>query len=135
MGGRPHPRLGTVELRVCDAVTRVEDAVALSALLQSLVKQLCEQVESGRGVVSAHRVLSTENKWLAARHGLDAEVIDLARERTARIPLRALIARTLGEVAPHAPSSAANGSSEGISEILAGGTSAERQAAPLRAGR
>ena len=45
---RPHPRLGTVELRICDAVTRVEDAVALAAYFQALVKMLCEQVENGR---------------------------------------------------------------------------------------
>ena len=69
---RPHAKLGTVELRICDAVTRVEDVVALSAYYQALVKMLCEHVESGGKVPTYHRILTTENKWLAARHGLQA---------------------------------------------------------------
>ena len=46
---RPHPRLGTIEIRICDAVTRVEDAVAITAYCQALVKQLCERSRRGRG--------------------------------------------------------------------------------------
>ncbi len=46
---RLHPRLGTIEIRICDAVTRVEDAVAIAAYCQALVKQLCEQYEAGDG--------------------------------------------------------------------------------------
>ena len=46
---RPHPRLGTVEIRICDGVTRVEHAVALAAYCQSLVKLLCERVRARRG--------------------------------------------------------------------------------------
>ena len=52
---RPHAKLGTVELRICDAVTRVEDVVALAAYYQALVKMLCEHVESGGKVPSFHR--------------------------------------------------------------------------------
>ena len=74
---RPHPRLGTVELRICDAVTRVEDVVAIAAYYQSLVKMLSEHVEAAGTAPSFHRILTTENKWLAARHGLEAPVMDL----------------------------------------------------------
>src|SRR6266540_2709391 len=74
---RPHPRLGTVEVRICDAVTNVEDAVAVAAYCQSLVKLLCERYEAGEQIPSYHRILTTENKWLAARYGLEAPVMDL----------------------------------------------------------
>ena len=75
---RLHPRLGTVEIRICDAVTRVEDAVALAAYCQALVKLLSEQHDRGEEIPSYHRILTTENKWLAARYGLEAPVMDLA---------------------------------------------------------
>ena len=49
---RLHPRLGTVEIRICDAVTRVEDATALAAYCQALVKSLCERFERGETIPS-----------------------------------------------------------------------------------
>ena len=75
---RLHPRLGTVEIRICDAVTRLEDAVALAAFCQSLVKLYSERFDAGEEIPSYHRILTTENKWLAARYGLEAPVMDLA---------------------------------------------------------
>ena len=95
---RLHPRLGTVEIRICDAVTRVEDAVALAAYCQALVKQLSEQYDSGEQIPSYHRILTTENKWLAARYGLEAPVMDLATGARNRMPVAQLIRRTLKEL-------------------------------------
>src|SRR5438046_7088130 len=57
---RLHPRLGTVEIRICDAVTRVEDAVAITAYCQALVKSLCERYDAGEEIPSYHRILTTE---------------------------------------------------------------------------
>ena len=74
---RLHPRFGTVEIRICDGVTRVEDAVALAAFCQALVKLYCERYAVGAEIPSYHRILTTENKWLAARYGLEAPVMDL----------------------------------------------------------
>src|SRR6266480_535149 len=88
---RLHPRLGTVEIRVCDAVTRVEDAVALAAFCQALVKLYSEQFDRGEEIPSYHRILTAENKWLAARYGLEAPVIDLATGRRNRVPVAQLI--------------------------------------------
>ena len=99
---RPHPRLGTVELRICDAVTRVEDVVALAAYYQSLVKMLSEHVEAAGTAPSFHRILTTENKWLAARHGLQAPVMDLVTGRRNRVPIAQLVRRTLRDLEPHA---------------------------------
>jgi glutamate---cysteine ligase / carboxylate-amine ligase len=124
---RLHPRLGTVELRICDAVTHVEDAVALAAYYQALVKMLSEHVESVGTPPSFHRMLTTENKWLAARHGLAAPVMDLVTGRRNRVPISQLIRRTLRDLEPHARELGSERELEGIAEILARGNGAEEQ--------
>src|SRR5512132_4476039 len=95
---RLHPRLGTVEIRICDSVTRVEEAAALAAYCQAIVKLYCEQFDRGDKIPSYHRVLTTENKWLAARYGLEAPVMDLATGRRNRVPVAQLVRRTLKEI-------------------------------------
>src|SRR5262249_27027154 len=99
---RPHPRLGTVEIRMCDAVTRVEHAVAIAAFCQSLVKHCPERHDAGERIPSYHRILTSENKWLAARYGLEAPVMDLATGRRNRVPVAQLVRRTLRDIEPHA---------------------------------
>ena len=100
---RLHPRLGTVEIRICDAVTRLEDAVALAAFCQALVKLLLRAASTrGEEIPSYHRILTTENKWLAARYGLEAPVMDLATGRRNRVPVAQLVRRTLRDLEPHA---------------------------------
>ncbi len=124
---RPHPRLGTIEVRICDAVTRVEDAVAIAAYCQALVKQLCERHEKGEEIASFHRILTSENKWLAARYGLEAPVMDLATGRRNRMPIAQLVRRTLREIEPHARELGSERELEGVREILERGNSADRQ--------
>jgi len=124
---RPHPRLGTIELRICDAVSHVEDAVALAAFFQALVKMYSEAAQRGREVPSYHRILVTENKWLAARYGLEAPVMDLATGRRNRVPISQLVRRTLREFEPHARELGSERELEGISEILARGNGADGQ--------
>src|SRR5213593_3301101 len=92
---RLHPRFGTVEIRICDGVTRVEDAVAIAAYCQALVKQLCERYEASEEIPSYHRILTSENKWLAARYGLEAPVMDLGSGRRNRVPIARLVRRTV----------------------------------------
>jgi carboxylate-amine ligase len=124
---RLHPRFGTVEIRVCDAVTRMEDAVALAAFCQALVKLYSERYDAGDEIPSYHRILTTENKWLAARYGLEAPVMDLATGRRNRIPVAQLVRRTLKEIEPHARELGADAELEGIREILARGNGSDRQ--------
>ena len=124
---RLHPRFGTVEIRICDAVSRVEDAVALAAFCQSLVKLYSEQYEAGAEIPSYHRILTTENKWLAARYGLEAPVMDLATGRRNRVPVAQVVRRTLDEIEPHARELGCERELEGIREILAKGNGADRQ--------
>jgi carboxylate-amine ligase len=124
---RLHPRFGTVEIRICDAVTRVEDAVALAAFCQALVKMYSERYAVGAEIPSYHRILTTENKWLAARYGLEAPVMDLATGRRNRLPVAQLIRRTLKEIEPHARELGSDRELEGINEILAKGNGSDRQ--------
>src|SRR6476659_9706574 len=97
---RPHPNLGTVEIRVMDAQTRVEHTLGLAALIQAMVKELAEHFEAGRELTRYPHQMVDENKWLAARHGLDGELVDLpSRER---VSTRELARRLLDRLRPHA---------------------------------
>jgi carboxylate-amine ligase len=124
---RPHPRLGTIEIRICDAVTRVEDAVAIAAYCQALVKKLSESYDAGEQIPTFHRILTSENKWLAARYGLEAPVMDLATGRRNRIPIAQLVRRTLREIEPHARELGSDRELEEVRALLARGNSSERQ--------
>src|ERR687883_378396 len=124
---RLHPRLGTVEIRICDAVTRLEDVVALTAYCQALVKLYSERYDRGEQIPSYHRILTTENKWLAGRYGLQAPVMDLSTGRRNRVPVAQLIRRTLRDLEPHARELGSERELEGVREILARGNGADRQ--------
>jgi carboxylate-amine ligase len=132
---RPHPRLGTIEIRICDAVTRVEHAVSIAAYCQAIVKQLCDRFDRGEEIPSYHRILTSENKWLAARYGLEAPVMDLVTGRRNRVPVSQLIRRTLRDVEPHARELGCERELEGVREILARGTSADGQLRIFNANR
>jgi carboxylate-amine ligase len=132
---RPHPKLGTVEIRICDAVTRVEHAVSIAAYCQALAKLLSEQFERGDEIPTYHRILTSENKWLAGRYGLDAPVMDLATGRRNRLPVSQLIRRTLKAIRPHARELGSERELEGIEEILREGNGADRQLRVFNANR
>jgi carboxylate-amine ligase len=132
---RLHPRLGTIEIRICDAVTRLEDAVAIAAYCQALVKQLCERHEAGHEIPSYHRILTSENKWLAARYGLEAPVMDLASPSRNRVPVARLVRRTVRELRPHARELGSERELEGVLAILGRGSSSDRQLRVYNANR
>ena len=132
---RLHPRLGTIEVRVMDAVTRVEETVALTAYVQALVKHYAERFESGAELPSFHRILISENKWLGARYGLEAPVMDLATGRRNRVPIAQLVRRTLRDIEPHARELGAERELEGVKDILAKGNGADRQLRVFNANR
>src|SRR5438067_1394112 len=132
---RLHPRLGTVEIRICDAVTRLEDVIAITAYCQALVKHYAELVERGEVIPSFHRILTTENKWLAARYGLSAPVMDLHSGRRNRLPVAALVRRTLETLRPHARDLGSENELAGVEEILRRGNGADRQLHVFNANR
>ena len=90
---RPHPRLGTIELRACDAQSRVESVAAIASLTQSLAAMLSEHHDRGEPLPVHPVTLVSENKWRAARHGLDTDLVDLTHDtvRPAREALMELL--------------------------------------------
>jgi carboxylate-amine ligase len=132
---RLHPRLGTIEIRICDAVTRMEHVVAIVAYCQALVKLQSERFERGEEIPSYHRILTTENKWLAGRYGLEAPLMDLATGRRNRISAAQIVRKTLKEIEPHARELGSQRELEGIHEILHHGNGADRQLRVFNANR
>ncbi|MEX0850907.1 MAG: hypothetical protein WD015_05325, partial [Gaiellaceae bacterium] len=72
-------------------------------------------------------ILTSENKWLAARYGLEAPVMDLGSGRRNRVPVSRLVRRTVAEIKPHARELGSERELEGVLEILSRGNSADRQ--------
>ena len=72
---RPHPNFGTVELRVCDGIPTLDEIGVIAALAQSLVESLDRQLDKGYTLPTPRMWLVRENKWRAARYGLDAEIV------------------------------------------------------------
>jgi carboxylate-amine ligase len=132
---RLHPRLGTIEIRICDAVTRLDDVVAITAFCQALVKHYSERFDAGEEIPSFHRILTTENKWLAARYGLEAPVMDLHTGRRNRMPVAQAIRRTLRLVEPHARELGSEAELAGIEQILRRGNGADAQLRVFNANR
>src|SRR5436189_1043200 len=97
---RPHPNFGTVEIRACDSQTRVEHTLGLAALIQALVKELGEHFDAGKKLGRFPYEMLDENKFLAARHGLDGELVDLPK--ATRVSTRQLARRVLGRAREHA---------------------------------
>jgi carboxylate-amine ligase len=132
---RLHPRLGTIEIRICDAVTQLEDVVAITAYCQALVKHYSERFDAGEEIPSFHRILTTENKWLAARYGLEAPVMDLVTGRRNRMPVAQVVRRTLKLIAPHAKELGSEAELAGVEQILRRGNGADRQLRVFNANR
>jgi carboxylate-amine ligase len=132
---RLHPKWGTVEVRICDAVSRLADAVAIAAYCQALVKLYSEEFDAGRAIPSFHRILTSENKWLAARYGLEAPVMDLLTGRRNRQPVAQLVRRRLKELEPHARELGSERELDGIRDILGRGNGADRQQRIFNANR
>ncbi|HEX5559639.1 MAG TPA: carboxylate-amine ligase [Gaiellales bacterium] len=123
---RPHPRFGTIEVRVMDCQTRVEDTVALAAYVQCLVKLLLDRYANGQ-VLSYHRMLLSENKWLALRYGLEAPLMDLAAGKRVKMAARTLARRRIRELRPISRELGCADELARIDWILENGNGADRQ--------
>jgi glutamate---cysteine ligase / carboxylate-amine ligase len=122
---RPHPNFGTVEIRVMDSQTRVEHTLALAALVQAMVKELAEHHEAGKRLSRYPYEMLDENKWIAARHGLDGQLVDLPK--TARVPVAELARRLMGRLRPHADELGSAAELDDLEDILENGNGASRQ--------
>ena len=72
---RPSPRWGTIEVRVCDGVSTTEELGGIAALIQCLVEWMSTRLDAGETVPRMPQWFVRENKWRAARYGMDAEII------------------------------------------------------------
>jgi carboxylate-amine ligase len=122
---RPHPNFGTVEIRVMDSQTRIEHSLGLAALIQAMVKELCEHFESGEKLSRYPYEMLDENKWLAARHGLDGQLVDLPSNE--RVPTMELTRRVVDRLRGHAQDLGSAAELDGIDDLLERSNGATRQ--------
>ena len=122
---RPHPNFGTVEIRAMDAQTRIEHTLGLAALIQAMVRELAEHYEAGRALADYPYEMLDENKWLAARSGLDGELVDLPERRL--VGTRALARRVLDRLREHAQDLGSDAELDGVEDLLERGNGAHRQ--------
>ncbi len=128
---RPHPSFGTLEFRVCDVPTRPECAVMLGALVQAIVVKLYKLRVRNQGFRLYRRALIEENKWRAARYGLDGKLIDFGRR--AEVPMRDLAVELLEFIDDVVDDLGSRDAVEYVHTVLREGTSADRQLAVYRA--
>ncbi len=122
---RPHPKFPTLEIRICDAMTRVNDVVAVVALLQAMVAKLIQLRLNNQSWRQYRRALVEENKWRASKDGLDGHLLDLGK--TEQVPTRFLIEEMLAFVDDVADPLGSREELEKVRDILKDGTSADRQ--------
>jgi carboxylate-amine ligase len=122
---RPHPFFPTLEFRICDIPTRVDDTVAIAALFQAIVAKLYKLIEKNLGFRLYRRMLIQENKWRAVRWGLDGKLIDFGKQK--EVPVRDLILELLDFVDDVVDDLGSRKELEHIHTILERGTSADEQ--------
>ncbi len=128
---RPSPKWGTIEIRACDGLSTVHELKAMAALVQCLVEELSTQLDDGHDVPMMQPWYVRENKWRAARYGMDTILIQNAAgdERLVADDTRELIAR----LEPVAERLGCLEELQGLHAILERGASYQRQLAVAEA--
>ena len=122
---RPHHLFPTLEFRICDIPTRVDDTIAVAALFQAIVAKLTVLLDKNLGFRLYHRRLIQENKWRAIRYGLDGKLLDLGKQK--EVPVKDLIRELLDFVDDVLDDLDSRKEVEHIHTILERGTSADEQ--------
>ncbi|HEX8889658.1 MAG TPA: carboxylate-amine ligase [Pyrinomonadaceae bacterium] len=122
---RPHPNFPTLEFRICDIPTRVDDTISIAALFQAIVAKLSKLIEKNLGFRLYRRMLIQENKWRAVRYGLEGKLIDFGKQK--EVPVRDLILELLEFVDDVVDELDSRKEIEHIHTILERGTSADEQ--------
>jgi glutamate---cysteine ligase / carboxylate-amine ligase len=122
---RPHPVFGTLEFRMCDVTTKVEEACAIAALTQAIVVKLHRLYTSNQSWRIYRRALIEENKWRAARYGIEGKLVDFGKEL--EVPTKILIPELLELVDDVLDDLGSRSAVNYVHTILNEGTSAERQ--------
>ena len=129
---RPSPRLGTIEVRSCDAATNLTELAGIAALTQCLVESFSRALDRGEELDVMPAWYVDENKWRSARYGMDAILIvdSLGNEEL----VSDTVARMLTELAPVAQDLGCQTELEGVRATLEAGASYQRQLSAVRAG-
>jgi carboxylate-amine ligase len=122
---RPHPKFPTLEFRVCDICTKVDEAVCLAALVQAIVAKLVKLRQTNQSWRTYRHHLVTENKWRAVRYGTDGQLIDFGKQE--EIPFRFLVRELLELVDDVVDDLGSRKEVEYLETLLRDGTSADRQ--------
>lgn len=122
---RPHPYFPTLEFRICDIPTRVDDTIAIAALFQAIVAKLTKLIDQNLGFRLYRRMLIQENKWRAVRWGLDGKMIDFGKQK--EVPTRDLVLELLDFVDDVLDELGSRKEVEHIHTILQRRTSADEQ--------
>ncbi|MFN7939337.1 MAG: carboxylate-amine ligase [Bryobacteraceae bacterium] len=122
---RPHPHFDTLEFRVMDLPMRLEETIAITALIQATVAKLYKLYSQNQGFRLYRRMLIMENKWRASRYGLDGKLIDFGKR--VEVPVRDLIEEYLHLVDDVVDELGSRKEVEYIRTIAANGTGADRQ--------
>jgi len=122
---RPHPNFPTLEFRCCDIPMRLDETIAIAALIQATVAKLYKLHEANQGFRLYRRALIMENKWRAARYGLDGKLIDFGRR--IEVPMRDLVEEYLAFVDDVVDELGSRQEVNAIRNIVATGSGADRQ--------
>src|SRR5215210_1227203 len=124
---RMHPFFNTLEFRICDVPMRVDETIALAALMQAVTVKLHKLIKQNLGFRLYRRLLLNENKWRAARHGISGKLIDFGKQE--EVECSALIHELLAFIDDVVDELGSREEIEYIHEILRSGTGADRQIA------
>ena len=122
---RPHPFFPTLEFRICDIPTRLDDTIAIAALFQAMVAKVSKLLDRNLTFRLHHKMLIEENKWRAVRYGLDGKMIDFGKGT--EVPVRELISELLEFVDDVIDDLRSRKEIRHIRTILDRGTSADEQ--------
>ena len=124
---RLHPFFDTLEVRVCDAQSRVDDTLAIAALIQAVIVKLHKLLSRNITFRVYRRRLLDENRWRASRYGIDGKLIDFGKE--AEVDTRSLLNELLEFVSTEVNELGTQKEMAHIERIMREGTGADRQLA------
>src|SRR5690606_6954735 len=124
---RPHPNLGTLEVRICDMCTSIDDAITVVALIQAIVAKLIRLRNQNQSWRIYRGVYIDENKWRAVRYGVHGSLIDFGLE--SEVPMRSLAEELLDLVDDVLDELGSRDDVHRVLQIVERGTGADRQLA------
>ncbi len=127
---RPHPKFPTLEFRISDICTKVDEVMCIAAFMQAIVAKLLMLRQNNQTWRQYRHHLVTENKWRAVRYGIEGQLIDFGKKK--EIPVRFLIPELIEFVDDVLDDLGSRAEVEYANTILEGGTSADRQRETFR---